>query len=363
MTSSSELVEGRTVIYFAFTLVAQTFFFGGYTVLILLATLIMLKRGLKTGPNRALFIISLFMYILSTAYWAYSVADVVARMQFFIDPEHPTLYNQVTKPYDLFNALVLINYALSDGIVVWRAWIICSRDHRKFLYLSIVFLILTAMSITATIALRIGTVVEPKLGQRNFFVEVLNVLQVSNVGTSLISNLTATGIIGTTAWRHRQSIKAAFRKKTKGDQIMIVLLESGLLYCLSGITVVIAMLVHLPWGTLGDLYTPMNVQIAGAYAPVVLLLARNQSSLGDTDFLGAISGLPPPSPGIRAAASRGHIRTMVSTIHFVVNSGTARGSFESELDSDSHHEIEGNTEKKEHCGLGLQRISDTVPEV
>ncbi|KAJ7141367.1 hypothetical protein C8R44DRAFT_726976 [Mycena epipterygia] len=118
--------SGQAVMYFVFGLVVQTFFFDR-------------KRGLKTKVNRTMFIVTLFMYLLSAAYWAYCVADVVDRMQGYIslavNPFNVVSGSDaVLKWSPLFNAITLINYVLSDGIVVWRAWVICLRNHRKYIF-------------------------------------------------------------------------------------------------------------------------------------------------------------------------------------------------------------------------------------
>ncbi|KAJ7693353.1 hypothetical protein B0H17DRAFT_500069 [Mycena rosella] len=242
-------VNGLGLMYFTFTLVFQTFFFGGYTVLIVLSTRISLKRGLKTTSNKTLFIVGLFMYILSAAYWVYSIVDVAIRMQNYIDPANPGNNSSQSTYRDIFNALILVNYVLSDGIVIWRAWVICARDHRKYIYISIAFFLFTATIVPATIGLRIADLVNPRLGPRSSYIAAINILQVSNAITSFISNLTATALIGATAWRHRQRIKLAFRKKTKANKILILLLETGLFYCISVLTAMVAMLIRLPHGT------------------------------------------------------------------------------------------------------------------
>jgi hypothetical protein len=61
-----------------------------------------------------MFGITTFMYLLSAAYWAYSVADGVDRMYEFIgvavNPSKVTfVHTEVTKWSPLFNAATLIN--------------------------------------------------------------------------------------------------------------------------------------------------------------------------------------------------------------------------------------------------------------
>ena len=89
---------------------------------------------------------------------------------------------------------------------------------------------------------------------------------------------------------------------------MALLIESGIFYCISlvsnpsevvalsfmshsylQITVLVATLVRLPVGTLGDLYTPVNVQLAGIYPIVVLILINHERSLDRTIFINSIA--------------------------------------------------------------------------
>jgi len=330
MAYTPEPDEGLVVVYFSYALVVQTFFFGAYTILILLSTRVLLKRGLQSGPAKALFYIGLGMYFLTMAHWAYSLADVFARQQMFIFPETIPYYSHVIDPYNLFNALILLNITASDGIVVWRSSVICSRDHRKFLLIPVAFLILTTFAVTGTIGLRIADLAAPGFSSGKGFVMIINILQVGGVGASLISNLSSTAVVGATAWRHRRDIRAAFQRQTNADRILMLLLESGLLYAISGITVIVSMVVHLPHGTLGDIYIPVNTQVAGAYAPIVLLLVRKQKSINDTDFLGSGSSTTPSSRNLNAH-SPGQSRDAVSAIQFPVR--PMRNSFDSGISS------------------------------
>ncbi|KAJ7688842.1 hypothetical protein B0H17DRAFT_1202709 [Mycena rosella] len=269
--------SGLNIEYYDLALVAQTFFFGTYSVLIVLSTR-MLLRGLKTRMDHVLFVIPLLMYTLSAAYWAYSVALGADRMRNYIkDVLSPADFSgdhtPVTKWNPLFNSLVLVNYVCSDAVVVWRAWIIAStlasRNYRKYLYITCFFLVLTFFSVTGTIVFQIIGVVEFPLypiPPNSYLTYGTNVLQTMNLVFSLISNLIATAILAVAAFRHRKILRAALaedKKSTKSEKILMLLVESGALYCIStGITMV-AGLIRLPAaGTLGDLYTPVNIQIA-----------------------------------------------------------------------------------------------------
>ncbi|KAJ7497632.1 hypothetical protein FB451DRAFT_239495 [Mycena latifolia] len=344
---------GESLIYNVVGLVVQTFFFGAYTVLIVLSTRMLIKRGLKTSVNQTMFAITVFMYLLSTALWAYSVADVVDRMNVYInDLLNPLNYysghDTVTKWSPLLNALLLVNYTLSDGIVVWRAWILCLRNHRKYLSVPIFFLVVTAVSVICTIIFRIVGFVQSPLDEipsSSYLVRGIDILQITNLGMSLLSNLSATAVVGATLLRHRQRIRAAFtdsKKSTKANQILALLVESGVLYCISGLIVLVFSLIRLPHGTLGDLYTPIAVQIAGAYPSVVLLLVSMQRTLSETTYLDTFEGSI-PSRSIQFAApnatSGGQALGAAVSIQFARNpdtsgtSGTELGSQEAAYDN------------------------------
>lgn len=65
---------------------------------------------------------------------------------------------------------------------------------------------------------------------------------------------------------------------------------------------VIAMFIHIPTAMLGDLYTPVNIQIAGIYPVMVLLLIDQENSLDKTIF------------SVSAASTAGHSTTSEPTV-------------------------------------------------
>ncbi|KAF7357722.1 hypothetical protein MVEN_00818100 [Mycena venus] len=304
--------SGHNVIYFIIGLTVQTFFFGVYTILNFMSLRMLLQRGLKTKVHKILFSITTFMYLLSAAFWAYSIAYTVDRMQIFIkiaanEWDFSTRVDAVLKWSPLFNAIIFINYVLSDGIVVWRAWVICMRSSRRYMCIPIFFLGFTTISVLLTIAFRIANFdhdIMPHL------VDYLNFTQVTAVTTSLISNLSSMSIVGATLWRHWRTIRAAFPERkgiTKANGAMIAIVESGMLYSLSTITLVVFSTIpsRLPSGsTFGDLYTPINVQIAGAYPSIVLLLVSAHGSLDGSAFsVNDFNVNVPPTTSIHFAPS------------------------------------------------------------
>ncbi|KAJ6594329.1 hypothetical protein B0H19DRAFT_1095022 [Mycena capillaripes] len=248
---------GQSLIYSGFGLVAQTLIFGMYSVLIFLSTRMLLRRGFKTKINLIMFTITSFMYMVSASYWIFSciyLADWMRRyMKLPITGVDPGL-DGIEHWYVMFNAIIIVNYVLSDGIVVWRAWVICLRNHRKYMCIPFFFLSLTAVAVLLTIAIRIvdmNNVSIPHLA------DLLNTTQMTALGTSLIFNLSSMGVVGATLWYKSQG--------TKTNHTLALVVESGLVYSLSAIITLIFSIIpgKLPASnTLGDLYTPINVQLA-----------------------------------------------------------------------------------------------------
>ncbi|KAF7350230.1 hypothetical protein MVEN_01326400 [Mycena venus] len=282
---------GQRLLYVVLSVVAQTFFFGVYTLLIFLSTRMLLKRGLKIRTNVIMLLITLCTYFMSAAFWIYSVlyaADLVlAQIDLSLFKVHS---DKITKWYTLFNAVVMVNYVLGDGVVVWRAWVICQRHLRRYLCVAMGFLGLTAVAIFLTIAFRIVALIRPAMAtssKHNILNPGIDILQLSTGVLSLLSNLTSTTVVGVTAWRHRRILRDAFTDEdatTRSDQILALVVEVGTFYCFSTLIALLAALIRLPYGTLGDLYSPINVQIAGAYPPIVILLVSAKRSLNETTF-------------------------------------------------------------------------------
>jgi len=330
--------QGGSLLYHTFTLVVQTFFFGGYSVLILISTRMLLTRGLKTRSLKSLFFLGLLMYAISSAFWGFSVAYIVGNMQTYIDPgnvEWAKFNDRVSPSLPLFNAIVLINFVLSDGIVCWRAWVISRMHYRGWIWLPFVFWFFTMLSTSTLIVFRSIDIPDSSLGGDKRFIRAIDVLQLQNMTTSLLSNISATGFLGATAWRHRQAMRTNFedRKRSRVNQVLALLIESGVLYCMTGVLGTISQLVHLPHGTLNDIVLPVNIQFAGAYAPALLLLISHHSDGhgNDTEYVGTlqISARPERAGTIQFTPGLGNRRVM-STIRFAVSNRASQAEADSE---------------------------------
>ncbi|KAJ3768976.1 hypothetical protein FB446DRAFT_749707 [Lentinula raphanica] len=267
--------------------IPQTLVYGIYAVLIPVSSYIMLRRGLKTKARKVLFGVTIFMFLLSTSYWIASISTLIQLIQVWFlapDPDARSAPNYL--PF--FNALILVNYIITDGVVVWRAWVLCSVDGTRALTMCLFMLGLATVSVSATIAIRIALIaINTQTGEAfNKLNHGINVTQVATLILSLLTNSLATSLISLKAWRSRveirNSLENAVDRHSRAGKIFALLIETGVIYSLSCLTVLISTLIPLKEGTLGDLYTPVNTQLAGIYPVVVLLLITRNHTLDRT---------------------------------------------------------------------------------
>ncbi|KIK62790.1 hypothetical protein GYMLUDRAFT_242432 [Collybiopsis luxurians FD-317 M1] len=217
------------------------------------------------------------MFLLSTAYWMASISTLIQLIQAWFLSPNPDL-RSAPNYLPFFNAMVSINYILTDGVVVWRAWVIYSVDGTKALAVCICMLFLTTASAAATIAIRIAMIIiNTQTGELfNRLNHGINVTQVGTLLLSVLTNSITTSLILIKAWRNRaeslDNLDATADICARVGRIYTLLIETGILYTLSCLTMLVSSVIPLKDGTLGDLYTPVNSQIAGIYPVAVLLL-------------------------------------------------------------------------------------------
>ncbi|KAJ3929312.1 MAG: hypothetical protein NXY57DRAFT_1017313 [Lentinula lateritia] len=280
--NATELAELGTILLFHTShiigILPEMVIYGIYTTLFTISTYIMVQRGFDSLSRKILLGLSTFMYTITTLYMAASIANIIQLIQtlFFGFSTH-----NITNIFPLFNAIFLVNYSLADGVVVWRAWALCRSDHRIAIDACIFFLCCVFLSEMSTIAIRIILVCTSPSNQSALasLERAINITQVSNLGLSLITNLIATGTVSFKAWCLRNIFVSGLRPHRAG-KILVLIVESGIIYSISLIIILVAMVIPLPLGTLGELCAPVNLQFAGIY-PLIVLIVLNRSQTLD----------------------------------------------------------------------------------
>ncbi|KAG7093130.1 hypothetical protein E1B28_009413 [Marasmius oreades] len=142
--AAQRATQGIAIMYYAIGITCQTFLYGIYTSLAIFSIYSMIKTGLKNSMRKYLFIMSIFMFFISTLYWISKLLDLLQKIQNGIIDNNPPSTSLTTSPITHFELILgsvaLMNYALTDGVVLWRAWAICSDEYRSWLYVPLFFL-------------------------------------------------------------------------------------------------------------------------------------------------------------------------------------------------------------------------------
>jgi len=112
----------------------------------------------------------------------------------------------------------------------------------------------------------------------------LNDTQIVSWSLSLGTNFIATVLISWQAWKQRKFLRNYLghsKRRTQVERIFSLLVESGILYCLTQIVLVVTWFVPLPnttaWAS--DLIGAAAVQLSGIYPTVIVVLVSLQRSL------------------------------------------------------------------------------------
>ncbi|KAF8918556.1 hypothetical protein CPB85DRAFT_1280291 [Mucidula mucida] len=136
-------------------------------------------------------------------------------------PEEPRLAAQFARLSTSTMILRRINYFISDAVVIWRTWTIYYDNVYVRAYLAIVLLATGATSIaTAIITLRIHD---------------FTVTNMLGSVCLLLTNFSTILLCAYKVWHYRRVIKATFAGRTGKslvENVLLVLVESGSLYCI-----------------------------------------------------------------------------------------------------------------------------------
>ncbi|KAI3620015.1 hypothetical protein WG66_009052 [Moniliophthora roreri] len=257
------------------------------------------KKGIKTMYRKLLFIAILFMFNVSTVYWILKIIDLLSIIRGLDGMSSSGGKDYNASAERVLGAFALINYILTDGVVLWRAWVLCNMESKWLLFVPLFFLV--CCSLIATIAIRITLEVIPVAESSTYqkLTRAIDICQIANLVFSLIINFSTTLIIAMKAWYINIAGDSSFIIAESTSQAVPTVdctgpsghpkqkadwRRAGLFYCISGATVLVSSLIRLPFGTLGDIYTPVNIQVAGIYPIVVLLLVSQGKSLDRTVF-------------------------------------------------------------------------------
>ncbi|KAL1663803.1 hypothetical protein GGF50DRAFT_127735 [Schizophyllum commune] len=251
--------------------------FYGMQAAIFVAAMIASAR--QERPARFITTVIVILFISSTT-------GIVTDILFYVYNTPVIMDRDPAASEATFLALVILtqictryNVLVSDAIVVWRAWIL-SRDSR---------LAKAALSL-CMIGSVAGVITECVWWARDRTVTNGVVTRTLIMDIPLLStNVVATVLVGMRVWTYRRDIKVhigPWKSKTRVERALILLLESGFVYCIIWIA---SMAIDITMGT-GNLYAYRAIgisyhSIAGIYPTLIALVVALQRSAASSVLL------------------------------------------------------------------------------
>ncbi|KAK0218394.1 hypothetical protein EDD85DRAFT_1029313 [Armillaria nabsnona] len=224
--------------------IVEVLLYGVYTCLFLGSSYLLIFKREKSKVFIVMMVLNTIMWFASTSHVTITIIKI--HGVYLRGTEHGTniitLEGDNTSPglYSLL-ALECLNFFIGDGIVLWRAWILCNRS-RWILWVSSI-LGLTAFATTTSALL-------PHLWSREPLASTASDGSFSTVHATIAMILTlsinvwATSLIGYRTWTHHRLIRSLTGSSfvsqfCKQHGILKWMIESGIFYCCTWFVAVI----------------------------------------------------------------------------------------------------------------------------
>ncbi|KAI0691360.1 hypothetical protein C8T65DRAFT_745483 [Cerioporus squamosus] len=248
------------------------------------------------------------MFGLALALWMIDIHMVVSEVQMTLLSDSTdslaSLY-AAAKSHNLrFAAVENILYAymtvIGDGVIIWRVYAFWSYGKEKlFVLLPIVSLVgsittslmLTYCAVHSGDGIVLGSFQNPPFCRN---------IQTASYAMSLATTTVATALIAYKTWQHRRMYIDAFGKqsrRTRTQNVMFMLIETGILYMLFFLVQVVLSTKSLnesisksPVGSFAvTMYQYSTSTIVGSYPTVIVVLVNSKHSVlkpdGETTFM------------------------------------------------------------------------------
>ncbi|KAF5343422.1 hypothetical protein D9758_011819 [Tetrapyrgos nigripes] len=255
--------------------------YGIYFAFTLLSSFVLISRGIRNSkPRLILFIIAVIEFLISTSYIilvlvfnAFVLLDITSQSY------HHWTYMSMQFGIGI-DFLTRLNFLLSDGIAVWRTWVLF--PYNRIVKMSLVICMVVS-AICTFISAGINTA--KSLQTEDGLYSEPSTLTLLISLPLLITNLIATSLIGYKTWSHRQDVKrnlmASDTAMTKVNKVLLLLVESGVIYCAIWVAYIVTQLSGMETnGSFSALiFTSVTPLLAALFPVVVVLMA----SLEDPD--------------------------------------------------------------------------------
>ncbi|THV03353.1 hypothetical protein K435DRAFT_962517 [Dendrothele bispora CBS 962.96] len=266
--------------------------YGVYATLSIIGLFLLMSKGLSVSssanakPRLALFTLTVLML-------AFSTTSLVVYTLFFLfqletaayDPPEWDVIGLLKDLNVVGNFMDRMNYLISDGIVVWRAWIMFPHNT-------------VARSVLAIcmIGSFVGTFVDAGISSARFlrhFDDNGKKGDLLIIALPLIiTNAVATGVIGWKAWSHykniKQNLNLSVSSISRVQKVLLLLVESGVIYCALWTTYTTISLIGSSGSVSFQVYSSAMPFMSALYPILIVLIAALENSRDDLDSKGNV---------------------------------------------------------------------------
>ncbi|KAF8209363.1 hypothetical protein K438DRAFT_2062491 [Mycena galopus ATCC 62051] len=247
----------------------------------------LIRKGLRgRRPRQALLAITSTMLVSCTAHLALYMGYIIIQF--------PTLAAEYVNPIQIMRRLDIsqtllrrLTYFLSDIIVVWRAWVIWQDNIMVHAALAVCLVTTGATSLTLAVFN-----IKSEFQGVHYTTDTQNFLGTFSL---LVTNFLATILITCKLWYYRRNVKKYLNRpgnaNTKIENILILLMETGGLYCAFWILLMVG-----DYGYYGHVFEFEWFQpnISGIYPTIIIFMVSRQMMLSNE----VISDLSLPSSNL-----------------------------------------------------------------
>jgi len=297
-------VINSTIRFKIINIICQSLLYGLYLCLFPVAVRAMVTNGLQSRARKCLLVTITFLFTFITAYWIFSVVFTFLSIDTFntaltacygSQNAFACLFRDLSDVHlpasawlTMFVDALLVNFIIADGVVVWRAWVLCFDQSKVILMIPVVMLAINTVVYLITVVVR---------AIQNFFTKdiqlfvrlafMINDTQRIQLSLSLVINIYATSIIALKAWRHRKMLLESgigVRTPRLTTKILVVLVESGVVYILIGATTLASIIIfgHFKLVNIPSTFMLVSTHLVGMYPIVVVILVEKNRSLKTT---------------------------------------------------------------------------------
>ncbi|KAI0035909.1 hypothetical protein K488DRAFT_17208, partial [Vararia minispora EC-137] len=291
---------GHDIIVAIVAIVVETVLYTIYAILVGAAGYILLGRG-RSRQTIVMFLVIFTMILLETVLWIIDIHSALAELSITLTSNSDLSYTARYSKYlkvpggETIAAVYAFMTNLGDIIIIWRVYAFWSQGKERLVLLIPISLLIASVVISALMAdcaARFGSSFYAVTYGEYVNPPFCNNIQRVSFLVTFLTTVVSTLLIFYKTWLYRRSIRSHQHRSvvmTRIERIMVILVESGLLYALfflAGYVNSSPAVLKLKNSTVGSRFASivwqyMTSKFVGIYPVIIILLVHSQRSYID----------------------------------------------------------------------------------